>query len=345
MRDETPSLDHSRYARLTDLSATRHLNWPSALGVWAAICFAAALSVPRQGIGGRELPVTLSVFALYLGIALLLAARGITERLLVSYGSAAGFFLGLALLIAYLIYALGTNSISLGHASIASAFVFLPLGLVASAAPTAPGAWQDYVSLGASWVAVKFYLSEWLWPYPDGRLSHILTILLAMDVALACFLLVRKVDGTGYSIGWGNRWTFLILSSFGLFAVIAIPLGTTIHFIQFEPRYQDFKSLPLTALYILVFTAWPEELLFRGLLQNLLSRTLTSDALGWICASVLFGFSHITNYHFPNWRYVLLGSIAGLFYGWTWRKSGSIFASALVHTLVNTTWHFLFLTL
>jgi membrane protease YdiL (CAAX protease family) len=41
----------------------------------------------------------------------------------------------------------------------------------------------------------------------------------------------------------------------------------------------------------------------------------------------------------------LLGSIAGLFYGWTWRKSGSIFASALVHTLVNTTWHFLFLTL
>lgn len=174
---KTPSLD--RCARLTDLSTTRHLNWPSTLGVWAAICFAAALSAPRQGIGGREFPVTLSVFALYLGIALLLAARGITERLLVSYGSATGFFLGLALLIAYLIYALGTHSISLGHASIAIAFVFLPLGLVASAAGTAPGAWQDYVSLGASWVAVKFYLSEWLWPYPGGRLSHILTIFLA----------------------------------------------------------------------------------------------------------------------------------------------------------------------
>lgn len=60
-------------------------------------------------------------------------------------------------------------------------------------------------------------------------------------------------------------------------------------------------------------SATPEEFLFRGLLQNLLSRMLTSDAYGWICASVLFGFSHITNYHFPNWRYVLLASIAALF--------------------------------
>jgi membrane protease YdiL (CAAX protease family) len=58
-----------------------------------------------------------------------------------------------------------------------------------------------------------------------------------------------------------------------------------------------------------------------------------SETVGWITASVLFGFSHITNMHFPNWRYVLLAFIAGLFYGWTWRKTGSIFASAIVHAL------------
>ncbi len=56
----------------------------------------------------------------------------------------------------------------------------------------------------------------------------------------------------------------------------------------------------------------------------------------------LFGFSHITNMGFPNWRYVILASIAGLFYGWTWRKTGSIFASAIVHALVDLLWHFLF---
>jgi membrane protease YdiL (CAAX protease family) len=47
---------------------------------------------------------------------------------------------------------------------------------------------------------------------------------------------------------------------------------------------------------------------------------------------------------FPNWRYVVLASIAGFFYGWTWRKTGSIFASALLHAAVDITWHFLFRT-
>jgi membrane protease YdiL (CAAX protease family) len=60
---------------------------------------------------------------------------------------------------------------------------------------------------------------------------------------------------------------------------------------------------------------------------------------------VLFGFSHITNLGFPNWRYVILASIAGLFYGWTWRKTGSILASAMVHAAVDAAWHFLFRTL
>jgi len=42
---------------------------------------------------------------------------------------------------------------------------------------------------------------------------------------------------------------------------------------------------------------------------------------------------------------VILASIAGIFYGWTWRKAGSIFASALVHTAVDATWHLFFRTL
>jgi uncharacterized protein len=86
-------------------------------------------------------------------------------------------------------------------------------------------------------------------------------------------------------------------------------------------------------------------LLFRGLLQNFLSKASKSDLAGWWTASMLFGFSHITNLGFPNWRYVILASIAGLFYGWTWRKTGSIFASALVHAAVDAVWHFLFRTL
>ena len=34
---------------------------------------------------------------------------------------------------------------------------------------------------------------------------------------------------------------------------------------------------------------------------------------------------------------------AGLVYGFTWRKTGNIFASALVHTAVDAIWHMLFI--
>jgi membrane protease YdiL (CAAX protease family) len=116
------------------------------------------------------------------------------------------------------------------------------------------------------------------------------------------------------------------------------------HFIQFEPQWSQWSTLPLISLGILFFTAWPEELLFRGLLQNMLTRASNNDLAGWLTASVLFGLSHLPNGGFPNWRYAILASIAGFFYGWTWRKTGSIFASALVHSAVDVTWHFLFRT-
>jgi len=86
--------------------------------------------------------------------------------------------------------------------------------------------------------------------------------------------------------------------------------------------------------------------LFRGLLQNSLSRTLSSETGGWIAASVIFGLAHITNNGvFPNWRYEILATIAGVFYGRVWRKTNSIFTSAIVHALVDTIWHLAFRTL
>ena len=192
---------------------------------------------------------------------------------------------------------------------------------------------------------MKFLPQRELWPFPQGRLGHILAELFILTIGLAVFLFARRVEGTGYAIGWGPRWWLYVLGSFGVFIVIAAPLGQAIRFIRFEPQLEAWKTLPLVMAVIFFFTAWPEEFFFRGLLQNLLGRVSKSDFAGWWTSSVLFGLAHITNGGFPNWRYALLAAIAGLCYGWTWRKSGSIFASAIVHTLVNTAWHFFFRTL
>jgi membrane protease YdiL (CAAX protease family) len=314
------------------------------LGLWAALCLAGALYTSWLGYGGRGFAATLTAFAFFVLVMLLFAARGVSESLSSRFGPGGGMFLGVTVFLAYLIYALGTNTFALARAGGVAGLIFLPLALGVSAEGAPPGAWQDFVTLAGVWAFVKFAPSQWLWPYPGGRLAYVFTVLVAVNAALASYVLVRRVNGIGYSIGWGRRWGFYVLGSFLVIACIVIPLGTGMHFIAFDPRFAEWKSLPFTALIILVFTAWPEEFLFRGLLQNLLAKASKSDVAGWWTASVLFGFAHITNGGFPNWRYVILASIAGFFYGWTWRKSGSIFASALVHAAVDVTWHFLFRT-
>ena len=334
------------------LPITRQLGLFSMLGLWALLTLIGVFFALWKGYGGHAFAATLTAFAFLFLVMLLFAARGMETILAARLGAGAGYLLGAGLFLVYLIYALGTNTFTLGRAATAAALVFIPLGVAASAERKPAGTWQDFAIIGGIWVAVKpfpnhwgFSMSHWLWPFPNAQLAYPMTVLLCLNVSLAAFVLLRHTDGIGYSIGWGRNWGFFILASFLAFACIAMPLGTGMHFIQWEPRWGEWESLPLTALAILFFTAWPEEFLFRGLLQNVLSRASKSEIAGWWTASLLFGFSHITNLGFPNWRYVALASIAGIFYGWTWRRTGSIFASAIVHAAVDTTWHFLFRTL
>jgi len=63
--------------------------------------------------------------------------------------------------------------------------------------------------------------------------------------------------------------------------------------------------------------------------------------------AVLFGLSHFNKHlsnssaHF-NWRYVLLASVAGIFYGRAWRDQRRVPASAITHASVDAIWSFWF---
>jgi membrane protease YdiL (CAAX protease family) len=318
-----------------------------ALALILTLLLAAMASFLSPGIWSvhRPLIATLLVFACYLSLMLVFAARGVLEVSSTLAGSGSAWLLAIGLFFLFVVYALGTGTTSLSRLAAMAAFLFIPLLLLSTSEGAAPGSWQDFITLAVIWAAVKFGPTHWVWPYPDARLAYIFTAIVAVNLAIAGFLLLRKTKNVGYNIGWGRPWALYIFGSLAVFAAIAVPLGMNIHFIAFSPRVHQWKTFLPLALGILFFTAWPEELLFRGLLQNLLSSTTKSPNAGWIAASILFGFSHITNLGFPNWRYVLLASIAGLFYGWTWRKTGSVFGSAIVHGCVDTIWHFLFRTL
>jgi membrane protease YdiL (CAAX protease family) len=60
-------------------------------------------------------------------------------------------------------------------------------------------------------------------------------------------------------------------------------------------------------------------------------------------ASVILVASHLNNGPpIPNYKYFLMASIAGLFYGRAWRNTGSLMASSMTHALVDTFWSVVF---
>lgn len=146
---------------------------------------------------------------------------------------------------------------------------------------------------------------------------------------------------------------------FALFlASFAIPIGIPLHFAQSTHRFLPLYEWPVTALAILLMTALPEEVLFRGVLQNLFECTMPQrPTAALLLASVIFGLSHLDNPNPPflpvtlrgrhfavPWLYVVLATIAGIFYGLAYRRTGKITASALVHCLVDTWWALFFRT-
>ncbi len=324
----------------------RQLGLLPALFLWAGLCLLAALYGNSLGFGGRPFAVTLGVFIFLFGVEFLLACGNLQQRVAGALGPGGGFLLSVAVLGAYFVYAVSTGTFIWMRAAIAAAFVLVPVTLATLGERGASPGWQDYAALLAIFLPYKAHMLAPLWAYPEGRLSYVLAILMALNVCIAAFLFVRKLDGAGYSIAWAKNWAFVIALSFVLFGAIAIPLGRALGFIHFGPDYSHWKTLPQFALGVLLFTAWPEEFLFRGILQNLLSKSLKSEWSGLVAASILFGAAHLPNgVNFPhtvNWRYGILAAIAGGFYGWTWKKTGSIFPAALLHATVDITWHFFF---
>lgn len=316
-----------------------------AVGLSGALCLVAAFYGNWSGFGARPFATTLAAFAILLAGEICLASPGIREPLVRASGPQGGAMVALWPLGAYALYAAGTGSLTWSRIGIASIYILTPLVLAASAHAAKPGAWQDYTMMLAIALPVRLGWLHRLFPYPEFRLGYILPLLMGINVALAAFVFVRRMDGIGYSIGWGMEWIVIAVLCFASVAAIDIPLGIGIHFVRFDPGAAHWRGLPLDLLSIFVFTGWPEEFLFRGLLQNALSKSLRGENAGWIVASIIFGLSHIDHGVFPNWRYVLVASVAGIFYGLVWRRTKSMFPAAVVHTLVDSAWHLLFRTL
>jgi len=130
------------------------------------------------------------------------------------------------------------------------------------------------------------------------------------------------------------------------FLPVGLALALVVRFARFHPLplvWWKFALLTVgTFLGFLWIVALAEEFFFRAFLQQLLAREAHSEFIGLILASALFGVAHLWFGQFPNWRFAVVGAVAGLFYGIAFLRSRSVRASMVTHALVATTWRMLF---
>ncbi|HYN14336.1 MAG TPA: CPBP family intramembrane glutamic endopeptidase, partial [Terriglobales bacterium] len=194
--------------------------------------------------------------------------------------------------------------------------------------------WPDLVALVLVGVPI---VMRWLHgSYPHPALSAMPKLLLA-DAALYGFLVVRRLEDVGYDFRPRGRDLAIGLRELVFFAPFGIGLGFALHFIGFHrvtPSLWEFLAGWITT-FILI--AIPEELFFRGILLNLLERRLGPRA-ALLASAVVFGFSHFNKRAAFNWRYILLATIAGIFYGRAWRDRRRLFSSGITHATVDVIW-------
>lgn len=223
-------------------------------------------------------------------------------------------------------------------------YVFLPVTmalLLAQAAlddPKQRGNWRDALILLTLGLAVDLRWFDVAWPPGLRGWGNLLLV----DAGLYAFLGIRQLSGTGFDfhLRWSDWKTGLRELIF--FAPLVIVGGLALGFIHPHANTPPVGKALLTWIGTFVFVAVPEELFFRAWVQNFLERRMgRTPAL--VAASALFGLSHFNkrSAHF-NWRYVLLATIAGIFYGRAWRENHRVSASTITHTCVDWLWSWWF---
>jgi uncharacterized protein len=276
----------------------------------------------------------------FLSFALLLAPywsfgfglAGVLDRV---RSRATRVLLPLTLALPYVVFSLPRGEF---HASMAIALVAIPVGVAAlfEFAPPATAAihWQDVVALAALGLPVEFGCFRSAWPHPGlGSMPKLLLV----DGALYAFLVIRRLPGVGFDFRPHLRDLAVGMREFACFAPFGIVIGMALGFIEFRPHWPGPAPIAGAWLVTFFFVAIPEELFFRGLLQNLVEQRAGKRA-GYAIAAAIFGLSHFNKPLPFNWRYVLLATVAGVFYGRAWRDRQRLLSSAITHATVDAVW-------
>jgi len=203
----------------------------------------------------------------------------------------------------------------------------------------------DFITILILWLPLEFAAGASLIPRPAQGFLHSVAYGIAILLALVLFIGFRSVPGMKFNLPNHARDYWLPIAAFAITAPVLAITGVAIGFIP--PPHAPVQSASRMASAIAIIfagTALPEEILFRSLIQNLLMLRFGSSTRTLLIAAFIFGCAHLDNgpQPLPNWRYMILATIAGIAYGLVFRKASTVLSSATLHLLVDWTKHFFF---
>ena len=235
----------------------------------------------------------------------------------------------------------------------------MPLCLVVlgyTVAPVACAAWQgagpvkrpgtlDFVTILLLWLPLEFGAGGALVPAPVRGYLHSVAYGIAILLGLVLFSGYRSFPDLKINLPRTGADWWLPVAGFAVAAPVLMVVGIAVGFISW-PHLPGRSAGAMSAAVGVIFvgTALPEEILFRSLIQNLLMLRFGPGVRTLLVASFVFGCAHLDNgpQALPNWRYMILATIAGTAYGWVFQRASTVLSSAALHMLVDWTKHFFF---
>jgi len=242
--------------------------------------------------------------------------------------------------------AAAVGALTLPLAALILVYTFLPSVCAWTIRHHPAPAWADFGIILLLWLPLELSVGGPFVPRPVQGILHMAAYGVSVTLGLVLFLLFRRLDGIKYRLPAHWRDFVNPLIAFAALAPVLMLLGRALGFLVpiHLPAPRSALAFAGQFLLILAATALPEEILFRGLIQNSLMRKLGARETTLLFASFIFGAAHLNNGPgpLPNWRYMILATIAGYAYGKVFEKSSSIFASAFLHALVDSVKHWFF---
>jgi uncharacterized protein len=241
--------------------------------------------------------------------------------------------------------ALAAGAFSLPLALLVLAYTFVPALAAFFQGPGGRPAFLDFAIILMLWLPLEFSAGQHLIPKPAQGFLHSVAYGIAILMALTIFLGFRALPGMKFELPSARDLAYGA-AGFAAVAPLLIAAGRLLDFIPpfHAPAHPSAGTIARTFGIIFVGTALPEEILFRSLIQNWLMQRFGFTTRMLFVAAFIFGCAHLDNgpQPLPNWRYMILATIAGIAYGWAFRKSGSVFSSVTCHALVDATKHIFF---